>query len=105
MIQEEHNAILNSKVNKLVTMDMVSEHWYPENIPYKENGEVDFKQFEILWKQEIEKRRYKYIQEALIGDDYDVYSHDGRTPNIDRIISEREEKSNYVDEVPMHHNR
>ena len=102
MTQKEHDAVLDSKINRLVTMNMISEHWYPENVPFKENGEVDFAQFEAMWKKEIDKRRYEYIQNALIGDDYDVYSHDGKTPNIDRILSERE---NYIDETKLHHNR
>ena len=53
---EEVDAILKSKIDKLINMQMVAEKWYPEKIPFKENGEVDFSQFEILWKQEVEKR-------------------------------------------------
>ena len=103
MTREEHDAILKSKIDKLINMQMVAEKWYPEKVPFKENGEVDFTQFGNLWKQEVEKRNWKYIQNALNGDDYDVYSSDGKTPNIDRLLSEQNQTSNYIDEVPMNH--
>ena len=89
-----------------------TKYWFEETVKkaeeaitklVKENGEVDFTQFGNLWKQEVEKRNWEYIQNALNGDDYDVYSSDGKTPNIDRLLSEQNQTSNYIDEVPMNH--
>ena len=30
MTREEHDAILKSKIDKLINMQMVAEKWYPE---------------------------------------------------------------------------
>lgn len=104
MTQQEHDAVLDSKIIKLVNIEMAKERWYPENVPFKENGEIDFDKFSSLWKEEVFKRQMAYIQNALSGDDYDMYSNDGNTPNIDRALqSMSEQQSNYIDEVPMHH--
>ena len=90
--QMTQTRMLISKASKIATMEMLEEHWYPNNVPLTETGEVDFKQFEALWKKEILRRVDQYLLNAVNGNDIDIFNTDGKTPNVDRLAKINEYK-------------